>query len=236
MRIERATMSLVFGETTSSRNERPAAVLRAILSNVMFLTGFLLGLSLAATALPFGSALSDEEYAVYSAALGSGIRLSHADHNQTLVIVRDMLDPWQLPVPTEDCSNVPSELRRRMKDVLDANREHSAIVSGPLEFNKLAIGRPYVLVSSQQGNRWQQSRSQPQIPTNPATDQITDDFPRSTDLILVSRVLFNGNKTVALVCVSARCGALCGSSGWDILEKTKGGWHILSTANCGTIN
>ena len=61
--------------------------------------------------------ITREEYAVYSAALAN-IRLSHADRDEALAIIRDTIDPHELPVPTQQvCSSLPVEFRRRMQDV-----------------------------------------------------------------------------------------------------------------------
>jgi hypothetical protein len=177
---------------------------------------------LAVTPLLCAAAFSDEEYAIYSAVLAK-TQFSHTDHNQRLVIVRETINPRELPV---QCSKLPIGLQHRIKD--------SPRVRTLLD-KKLVIGRPYILVTPQQADAWLQSRL-PKIATDPTAEKSIDPFPGSTDLIRISDVFFNPNRTVAFVYVSAMCGTLCGSSGWAVIEKTDGVWRVLPTQSCGTIN
>ena len=172
-----------------------------------------------------------DEYAVYSAALAK-IEFSHASHNQKLVILRDTLDPRKLPVPNESCWKLSKESRRRVDEVLAA---HSISESRTLADKKLAIARPYVLITQQQADEWQE-RLWPKIPTDPPSDARSNPFPEASDLIRVSSILFNANKTAGLVYISAMCGPLCGLSQWYLVEKNQGVWHVFSTPGCGTIS
>ncbi len=49
-------------------------------------------------------------------------------------------------------------------------------------------------------------------------------FPDSAGYVILSAVGFNSEKTIALVYVEYRCGGLCGSSRYYILEKRDGRW------------
>jgi hypothetical protein len=49
-------------------------------------------------------------------------------------------------------------------------------------------------------------------------------FPDSGGYVILSAVGFNSEKTIALVYVDYRCGGLCGSSRYYILEKRDGRW------------
>jgi hypothetical protein len=178
---------------------------------------------------------TSEEYAVYSAALAN-IRFTHADRGQGFVIVRDTVDLHELPVPTADCSGLPVALRHRMEDVLVVNHGLPVSSSRTLGEKKLVIGRPYMLVNSRQADEWKRQRFSPRIPTDPPGAEIADQFAGTSDLVRLSNVLFNANKTVALVYVSATCGSLCLSSQWYLVEKTQGVWRVLSTPDCGTIS
>jgi hypothetical protein len=128
-------------------------------------------LLLAAGILAGADPFNDEQYAVYSAVLAN-IQFSHADHNKTLVIVRDTLDSRTLPIPTKDCRTLPAEARRRMEDILASRREPSAFASRTLGEKKFAIGRAYVLVSPQTAEQWQHERFSPRIATDPPGEEI----------------------------------------------------------------
>jgi hypothetical protein len=49
-------------------------------------------------------------------------------------------------------------------------------------------------------------------------------FPDSSGYVILSAVGFNSDKTIGLVYVDYRCGGLCGSSSYYILEKRNGRW------------
>ena len=192
-------------------------------------------LFLAVGVLPAADTLTNEEYTVYSAALAN-IRFSHAYRGQALVIVRDTVDLHGLPVATQDCSNLTVLLRHRMEDVLVVNHGLPISTSRRLGDKKLVIGRSYLLVTPQQADEWSRYRFSPGIPTDPPGPEIADPFPGTSDLVRLSNILFNANKTAALVHVSATCGSLCMSSQWYFLEKAQGIWRVLSTPGCGTIS
>ncbi|HEY6989897.1 MAG TPA: hypothetical protein VH369_15995 [Bryobacteraceae bacterium] len=179
--------------------------------------------------------ITHEEYAVYSAALAN-IWLSHADTGEALAILRDTIDPHELPVPTQGCSSLPVEFRRRVQDVLATDRVSSAADRKTLKNNKLVIGRRYILLTPQQADVWRQQRFNPKMRTDPPAPKLADPFAGTSDLIQISGVLFNAKKSVALVYLSATCGLLCMSSQWYLLEKIKGVWRVLPTPACGRIS
>jgi hypothetical protein len=45
-------------------------------------------------------------------------------------------------------------------------------------------------------------------------------------MLQLSRIGFNRQKTLALLYYDYRCSPLCCSSGWVVLQKTEGNWHI----------
>jgi len=192
-------------------------------------------LFLAVGILPAADTFTNEEYAVYSAALAN-IRLSHADRGQALIIVRDTVDLLGLPVATQDCSSLPVVLRYRMEDVLVVNHGLPVSNSRRLGDKKLVIGRLYMLVTPQQADEWSRQRFSPRIPTDPPGPETAAPFPETSDLVRLSNILFNANKTAALVYASATCGSLCMSAQWYFLEKAQGLWRVLSTPGCGTIS
>ena len=53
-------------------------------------------------------------------------------------------------------------------------------------------------------------------------------FPDSSGYVILSAVGFNSEKTIGLVYVEYRCGGLCGSSAYYILEKRGGTWVRIS--------
>lgn len=181
-----------------------------------------------------GDSLSDEEYLIYSAAI-DGIRLSHQD-NGMFVIVREVLDPKQMPDIIQDCSSFPQGLIARVENVRKTKQERFRLGEKVLSDTKLVIRRRYVLVSLAQGSEWLEARSQPKIPLDGARPEEVDRFRGTSDLIRVSGILFNSDRTLALIYLSARCGNLCGSSGWVVVEKRQGTWRVLQTPNCGTVN
>src|SRR5689334_15052515 len=92
-----------------------------------------------ATGIPLLAAdrtMTRKEYAVYSAVLAN-IRLSHLDQGEALAIVRDTI------APTQDCSSLPSEFRRRA---------FSSAHGKMLKDKKLVIGRRYILLTPQQAD------------------------------------------------------------------------------------
>jgi hypothetical protein len=45
-------------------------------------------------------------------------------------------------------------------------------------------------------------------------------------VLQLSRIGFNRRRSLALIYYSYRCSALCCSSGWVVLQKAEGNWHI----------
>lgn len=52
------------------------------------------------------------------------------------------------------------------------------------------------------------------------------DNPRGSGVLQLSRTGFNWRGTLALLNYSYRCGVLCGQSGWVVLQRAGGNWHI----------
>ncbi len=48
----------------------------------------------------------------------------------------------------------------------------------------------------------------------------------TSSVLRLSRIGFNRKGTLALLFFSYRCGALCAQSGWVVLYKSEGRWHI----------
>lgn len=185
-------------------------------------------------AAPHGNIVTDQEYAVYSAAL-SNLRSSQADKNSAVVIINETLEDQRTADIGGGCWNSAPEPRRG-EDAWKANRSRTLAGSRKLFGKKLTITRPYNLVSSEEGDKWQQERSQPKIALDPPSKEDPDPFPESSDLIRVSNVFFNVNKTVALVYVSVKCGSICGLSEWIVAEKNQGIWKASSGPACGEVN
>ena len=179
------------------------------------------------------AASGTEDYAVYSVVLAN-ITITDSNLNQRLLIARKTLDTPELLSPSANCPGLSADLRRLVDDLLTANHGYRG-VPGMLEDGNLRIDRPYVLMDPRQADQWRRRHFQPQVPTDPPDRESSDPFPES-NLIQLSSVLFNGEKTLAMVYISRSCGNLCGLSQWRILESKNGVWHILPTANCGTIN
>jgi hypothetical protein len=49
-------------------------------------------------------------------------------------------------------------------------------------------------------------------------------FPNSTSYLILSAVGFNPQRTIAVVFVDYRCGGLCGSARYYVLQKRAGDW------------
>ncbi len=147
------------------------------------------------------AAFGMEDYAVYSVILAN-FPFTDTSLNQQLLIARETLDSPEIPSPSVICSKLSSDLKRRIEDVLAANHGYRRI-SGVLE-KKFRIDRPYVLINSRQADQWRRRRSQPQVPTDPPDKENVDPFPES-NLVQLSSVLFNAEKTLGMVYVSSSC-------------------------------
>ena len=133
-------------------------------------------------------------------------------------IVRDTLDPGSIQGPSRSCS----ELRVLRLSARSASPER-------LDERKLAISKPYRLIAEDQAQQWIRNRVSPSIPTDPPAPEPMDPYPGSTDLIRLSRIIYNSHRTWAAVYVSNACGSLCGLFGWWIVQKSEGSGGSFQT-------
>ncbi|MDQ1472056.1 MAG: hypothetical protein QOJ99_3536 [Bryobacterales bacterium] len=179
------------------------------------------------------AAFGMDDYAVYSAVLAiTPITDTHA--SQRLLIAQETLDSRELPSPLKICPQLSPDLQQLIKDLLTSNQDERGLPE-LLEKGKFRIERPWVMINPGQADLWRRRRFQPQVPVDPPDREIADPFPEP-NLIQLSRVLFNADRTSALVYVSRSCGSLCGSSSWRVLGKKNGAWNILPSPVCGMIN
>lgn len=73
----------------------------------------------------------------------------------------------------------------------------------------------------------------PEVPTDPAGAEAPDSYLGSTDLIRLSVVVYNADRTRAAVYVPDSCGLLCGGFGWWLVEKSRdGSWRAIANPGC----
>lgn len=58
----------------------------------------------------------------------------------------------------------------------------------------------------------------------------------ATDIIRLSRVGFNNDRSLAIVVVSNYCGGLCGSERWRIFKRSKGEWVEQHWNRCEVVS
>jgi hypothetical protein len=158
-----------------------------------------------------------DAYEVYSAALS---RNGQWQDSKSLLILQNIPPKeWPIGLP-QDALQGDAEFTKRFDGIFksfeQANREPSL-----LQYH-FAFPKPYQIVSASELDA---------VFHRPAPNAIRDGwegfrqtFPDSGGYVILSAVGFNSEKTIALVYVDYRCGGLCGSSRYYILEKRDGRW------------
>jgi hypothetical protein len=164
-------------------------------------------------------------YAIYSLML-TNVKTSHgADTNAQYLIAAKTRAPW----PGTPCVTPPAERRAEFDEVL-ADFETRKV--RPQELKRgLSISKPYVLLDEKQVIAFIGSRS-----VMGSGRKASEVFPGVTDLISLSDVYFNRDRTLAMTGMSLWCGSLCGLWNWRVFEKSASGkWVERAWVTCSTI-
>jgi hypothetical protein len=158
-----------------------------------------------------------DAYEVYSTVLS---RAGEWQDSKSLLILQD-IPPKEWPIGSpQGALQGDAEFTKRFDGIFksfeQANRERSL-----LQYH-FAVRKPYQIVSTSELDA---------AFNRPAPNAIKDgwegfrqSFPDSKGYLILSAVGFSPDKTIALVYVDYRCGGLCGSSRYYILEKHDGHW------------
>ena len=157
-----------------------------------------------ATAVPSAShvmadEVTREEYSVYSDLINSRF-------------LRDgtILAVIEAQTNVESTAPVPKEFEN---DLLAKTKQHYTL------HRRFHLRSKYILISDAEAKRL--------IIDDPkGGDAFWKTYPKSTGLLILSRVGFDATKTKAFVCAAEICGPLCGYGYSFVLEKQNGVWKI----------
>ena len=150
-------------------------------------------------ARPTADEISSDEYSVYSDLINS--RFLDRGTKLAVIEARTHLET-QASIPKE----FENDLLRKMNE------------SYPLQ-RRFHLRRKYVLITKDEVNRL--------IIDDPkGGDTFWKTYPKSTGLLILSRVGFDITRTKAFVCAADICGPLCGYGYSFVLEKQNGMWKI----------
>ena len=158
-----------------------------------------------------------DAYEVYSAVLS--MHGSWQDSKSSLILQN--IPPKEWPIGSaRDALQGNAEFAKQFDPIFksfeQANREPSL-----LQYH-FAIQKSYQIVASAELDSAFRRRA-----LNAGDDGwegFRQSFPASSGYVILSAVGFNSERTTGLVYVEYRCGGLCGSSGYYILEKRHGRW------------
>ena len=158
-----------------------------------------------------------DAYEVYSAVLSTG---GGWQDSKSLLILQN-IPPKEWPIGSpQSALQGDAEFTRQFDGIFksfeQANRQPLL-----LQYH-FAIPKPYQIVSSAELDAAFRRRAS--NTADDGRDGFRQSFPDSTGYLILSAVGFNSEKTIAVVYVEYRCGGLCGSSRYNILEKRAGHW------------
>jgi hypothetical protein len=143
--------------------------------------------------------ISSDEYSVYSDLINSRF----LDRGTKLAVIAARTQP-------ESRASIPNEFENDL--LLKMNQSY------PLQ-RRFHLRRKYVLITREESDRL--------IIDDPkGGDTFWKTYPKSTGLLILSRVAFDRTKTKAFVCAAEVCGPLCGYGYSFVLEKQDGTWKI----------
>jgi hypothetical protein len=150
-----------------------------------------------------GQTPSDEipadEYSVYSDLINSRF----IDAATKLAVIKSHTE-------IEGRATIPSEFETDLRPKTD--RSYALL-------KRFHLRSDYVLITDDEANRL--------IIDDPkGGDSFWKTYPKSTGLLVLSRVAFDATKTKAFACVAQVCGPLCGYGYAFVLEKQNGSWKI----------
>jgi hypothetical protein len=159
-----------------------------------------------------------EENAIY----GTIIREQFVDKTTTFVTIEAMSTNCPIfenglgtPLPAD----IFSELRGSMSISKETTDSYLAMNQSPSEILLGDIGINYRLVSAEEIKGYFDERGR-------GWEAFYKKYPKSSGLIVFSRVGFNAQHNEAFVYVGHSCGGLCGSGGYVSLKKLGAGWVI----------
>jgi hypothetical protein len=158
-----------------------------------------------------------DAYGVYSAVLSMG---GQWDDSKSLVILKE-LPPKEWPIGSpRGALQGDDEFRADFESIFEgfdkANKESLFLE------NRFAIQKAYRIVGSSELETAFHS-TVPRIRSD-GWEGFRQNFPNSTGYLILSAVGFNPKKTIAVVFVDYRCGGLCGSARYYVLQKRDGDW------------
>lgn len=156
-----------------------------------------------------------DAYEAYSAILGMGGRWQDS---KSLLILQD-IPPKEWPIGSpQGALQGDAEFTKQFDCIF--KRFEQANSQSLLSQYHFAIAKPYKILSSAE------LEAAFRYPTiyHDGWEGFRQSFPDSSGYLIFSAVGFNSEKTIALVYVDYRCGGLCGSSRYYILEKHDGHW------------
>jgi hypothetical protein len=162
-----------------------------------------------------------EAYGVYSAVLSMG---GQWDDSKSLVVLKELpLKEWPIGSP-RDALRGDEEFRgnfdRIFKSFEQANRQSLFLE------NYFVIQKSYQLVGLAELESAFHS-TKPDAHRD-GWEGFRQHFPNSTGYLILSAVGFNPERTIAIVFVDYRCGGLCGSARYYILQKRDKDWISYS--------
>ena len=131
------------------------------------------------------------------------------------------------------CPNVTADIKESLTSVLRAN---IGLRRSPLTLeHQIPTERPYALLTTDQTDTWRRLRFQPHLPLDGRPADAPDPFPES-HLITLGDILYNGDRSVALVYSVDTCGSLCGTSGWHLFRRQRERWNSVPGLDCGAVH
>jgi hypothetical protein len=166
---------------------------------------------------PIAAYENPDAYAAYSAVLSMG---GPWDDSKTLVILKELpLKEWPIG-SARDALQGDEEFRGDFEGIFKsfegANRQSLLLE------NQLAVHKPYQLVDSAELEA--AFRGTTQTVHRDGWEGFRQSFPNSNGYLILSAVGFNAEKTIAVVFVDYRCGGLCGTARYYILQKREKEW------------
>ncbi len=188
-------------------------------------------------ALPYGlsqtvdspaSGRDKDTYAIYSLVL-SHMKTSHGPDDNERYYIETTTST--LGLPEEPCVKPSKGREAEFHEVLlDYERRKSS----PRQLKPaFSITKPFALLSGSEAREFRIERgsnANGDVALNPR-------FPGASDLVTLSDVYFNQNRTLALTGTSLWCGTVCGLSEWRVFEKlVTGTWQELKWVTCETVS
>jgi hypothetical protein len=156
-----------------------------------------------------------EAYEAYSAILTMG---SGWQDSKSLVILQD-IPPKDWPIGSpRGALQGDAEFTKQFDGIFKSFEE--ANIPPLLWQYHFAIAKPYQIVSAAE----LETAFRQAAVHHDGWEGFRQTFPDSSGYLILSAVGFNSEKTIALIYVDYRCGGLCGSSRYYILEKRDGHW------------